>query len=89
VSKYNYGCAWAHCVCMPVTNIFVLSNLPWHSSVASDSLYVPPSAEKSYQRNTFHISRKVFHAPVHIVLFVCLFLVQVLASPKRCLKNKR
>jgi len=31
----------------------------------------------------------VFHAPVHIVLFLCLLLLQVVATPKRYLNNKR
>jgi hypothetical protein len=50
--------------------------------VISDSLYAAPSAVRSYQRNSFHILRMVFHAPVQIILFPFLLLLQVVVNPE-------
>lgn len=50
--------------------------------MTSDSLYVAPSDVRSYQRNSVHIVRMVFHAPVHITLSPSLLLLQVVANPE-------
>lgn len=47
-----------------------------------DSLYAAPSDVRSYQRNSVHVLRMVFHAPVQIILSPSLLVLQVVANPE-------